>query len=221
MRRVGDWRLLARCLLAAGLLGGSGCLGFVHPIHVPPPEVVEPCRELPGCSRRQVCIFLANGIDPLCLGNLSGLREYLHALGFTKTWYAQTYHGGWIRREIHRVHKEDPEARFALIGYGHGAGVVRSVAWSVSREGIPIDLLVTLNGSRPGTVPAGGDEACPLPEEHCCGSPSDAGTLQMLAADLMDVAGRIPVPGPPLPPPPAPHSWPETAPPPRPVGPVD
>jgi len=224
MRRRGRGRrLLSGCVLAAGLLGGTGCLQFLHPVHAPP-EAVEPCRELPSCSRRHVYIFLANGVDPLCLGNLAGVREYLDALGFTQTYYGQVYHAGWLKRHLRAIHKDDHDARFVLIGYGHGADAVRAVARSVARDGIPIDLLLTMRAGvahalAPDQDATSTDGASPLPQEHCLGSPTDPGTLRLLAAELAAVAARVPVAAPLLPPPPAPHALPETAPQPRPVNP--
>jgi len=55
-----------------------------------------------------------------------------------------------------------------------------------------------------------------VPEEHVLGAPTDPQTLRLLAAELAEVAARVPIvlpPAPPLPPP-----EPEEAPPPRPAG---
>jgi hypothetical protein len=242
MKRIGSWRRLAgRCLLAAGLAGAPGCLQFLNPVHPPAAEVVEPCQAVPLCSRKHVYIFLANGVDPLCLGNLSGVREYLHCLGFTKTYYGQVYHTHWFRRELQRAHREDPEARFVLIGYGCGVDTARALVRSACQDGIPIELVLSLKGKPEGCLAAGpladvvvaGAEGQgaprPLPEERLLGSPTDPGTLQLLAAELTQVAAQIPIPQPPpLPgsgpvpetaPKPRPQTAPETGPMPRPVEP--
>ena len=236
MRRITSWRRLAgRCLLAAGLAAAPGCLQFVNPVHPPAPEVAESCQEMSSYARRRVCIFLANGVDPLCLGNLSGVRQYLHTLGFTKTYYGQPYHGHWFKKELCRARKEDPDARFVLIGYGLGAETLRALAQSVCKEGVCIDLFVSLQGKPEGCLSGGVVEAaevgaCPLPEEQMLGAPTDPRTLQVLAQELTEVATRVPLvlpsPVPPLefksgptPPayPPIPDA--ETAPQPRPLNP--
>jgi hypothetical protein len=177
-------------------------------------------------ARRHVYVFLANGVDPLCLGNLSGVRQYLHSLGFTRTYYGQPYHAHWFAKELRRAHKEDPGARFVLMGYGMGADTLRAVARSACQEGIGIDLFVSFQAKpegclSPGAAPAAECEraavACPLPVEQMLGSPTDPRTLHLLATELVEVAALVPCVGPaPLP---EPESGPEVAPPPRPVNP--
>ncbi len=234
MRRIGRWGRLGRWAVAVALAGAGGCLQFVNPVPAPPAELTESCQAVSSYGRRHVYIFLANGVDPLCVGNLAGVRQYLTALGFPKTYYGQAYHGHWIERELRDAHKNDHDARFVLIGYGAGAETVRSVARSVCACGISIDALITLRADPRGclhnglTAVAGVEgcaEPCPLPEERMLGAPSDAQTLHVLAAELTQVAMRVPLVVPaelPLPAPvprPAPESGPETAPPPRPVNP--
>jgi len=225
MRRMAYWRrLVGRGLLAAGLAGASGCLNFVNPVH-PPPGVAEPCQAMSSYARRHVCVFLANGVDPLGLGNLSGVRQYLHSLGFTRTYYGQPYHGHWFAKELRRARKEDPEARFVLMGYGMGADTLRAVARSACQDGIGIDLFVSFHASPDGCLSPGaapmregeGTAAFPLPEEQMLGSPTDARTLHLLATELVEVAALVPAVAPA--PQPEPESGPEVAPPPRPVKP--
>jgi hypothetical protein len=209
---------------------------FVNPVHPPGPEVTEPCQAMSSYARRRVCVFLANGVDPLCLGNLSGVRQYLHALGFTNTYYGYPYHGHWFKKELCRVRKDDPDARFVLIGYGMGADTLRAVARSVCQEGVAIDLFISLQGNPEGCLSAGLESAgcagaCPLPEEQMLGAPTDPRTLHVLAEELIEVASRVPLvlpptalprlefgPGP-TPPPRPPEPDVETAPQPRPLNP--
>jgi hypothetical protein len=191
--------------------------------------LTESCQAVSSYGRRHVYVFLANGVDPLCLGNLAGVRQYLTALGFPKTYYGQTYHRHWIEKELRQAHKDDHDSRFVLIGYGAGADTVRAVARSVSQDGIPVDLLVTLQANPQGclasdlTPAAGAEGPCPLPEEQMLGAPSDEHTLHVLAAELAQVAMRVPLVAPaeaPIPGPrPSPRPAPETAPAPRPVNP--
>src|SRR5262249_39407997 len=121
MARGGHWRLLGGGLLAFGLAGSGGCFWLINSCPDPLPEAAETCQAVSAWGRRHVYVFLANGVDPLGLGDLAGVRDHVRALGFPKIYYGQFCHGGWFEREIRRLHKECPEARFMLIGYGHGA----------------------------------------------------------------------------------------------------
>jgi hypothetical protein len=209
-------------------------LQFISPIHPPAAELTESCQAVSSYGRRHVHVFIANGVDPLCMGNLAGLRDYLTALGFPRTYYAQTYHAHWIKKHVRQARKEDHDARFVLIGYGLGAETVRAAARKLCGEGIPIDLVITLQASPNGCLMGGpaepsegqSDKApCALPEEHMLGAPSDQQTLCALAFELTQVAQRVPmvalaeVPVPEAGPRKPREPSPETAPPPRPLQP--
>lgn len=148
MHRCGKNRRRTQAVLAACLfLSMSGCLGFVHRVDKPAPEMAACCRETPACNRDHVYIFMIHGLDPCDLANMAGVREYANQLGFRKVYYGQLYHAGFFERELHRIHKERPEARFVLIGFSYGANAVRDLAHSAGREDIPIDLLVYMGGN--------------------------------------------------------------------------
>src|SRR5262249_17750932 len=85
MDRHGGWRrILAACLLTATLVCSGGCMPVFNPVHAPPEELTEPCKVLPQACRSHVYVFIVNGMDPCDWSNLSGLRDYLHTLGFNK-----------------------------------------------------------------------------------------------------------------------------------------
>lgn len=149
MMQQGYWprRLGMLALAALALAAGPGCLSFVHSLDVPPPEQVQPGDAIPLPCRNHVHVFLIHGMDPFDLANLSGLTEYIHQLGYIKTHYGQLYHLWEFKKELRRVHQEDPLARFVLIGFSFGANSVRAVANSVKDDGIVIDLLVYLGGN--------------------------------------------------------------------------
>ncbi len=235
-------RRLAGFLLAAVCLGtGPGCLSFVHSLDVPPREQLLQGEMVPAPCRNRVHVFLIHGMDPLDLANLNGLTEYIQALGYIKTHYGQLYHLWEFKNELRRVHKEDPEARFVLIGFSFGANMVRQLANAVKDEGIVIDLLVYLGGNTLENTPpnqpdhvvhivnilAAGciwngaqmDRADNLHFTNVWhfGSPTHPGTRKVLARELAVVARRVPVEKV-LPPPPPPSPGLEEAPRPRPCG---
>ncbi len=150
--RRGSIRKLSGWLLAASALS-SGCLSFCHSTGQPPPEQKSACNTLPRYCRNHVYVFFIQGIDPLCVSNLSGVRDYVQSLGFIKTYYGQLYHAGTIAKEIRRLHGEDENAHFVLIGYNLGANGVRDVAKAVQRDGISVDLIVYMGGIALEDVP--------------------------------------------------------------------
>lgn len=239
MRRQGRLRrVLGRALLALGLAGGPGCLSFVHPIDHGCPELVEACRVQPKCARDHVHVFFVHGMDPFDCANLEGVRDYVNALGFHKTYYGQLYHTWQFEKALCEVHRADPEARFVLVGFSFGANMARNIAQEAKKDGILIDLLVYLGGNTlkdtPGDQPENvcrilnvlaasgciwnGDtmrraENIEVPGVWHFGSPSHPCTLRALARELAEVAARVPVAAPAAPAP----AWPEAAPTPRPV----
>ncbi len=232
---------LGRWLLALGISTSAGCVGFLHPVAPLPRGLAASCHDLPHCCRDHVYIFLINGLDPGNYCNLSGVCDYLHTLGFNKTYYGQLYHGAYFEKELRRLHEADVEARFVLIGFSYGANVARSIAQDVKDEGIHIDLLVYLGGNTLTNTPRDkpenvgqivnvlatgwiwngdtidGAENVNLPNVWHFGSPTHPQTLEILARDLVEVASQVPVPrrdaGP------IPWTTDESAPPPRPVQP--
>lgn len=222
MRRQGRWRrLLGQGLLALGLAGGAGCINCLHPVRPPRPEVIEPCQVLPKACRSQVYVFFVNGLDPLNKDNLTGVRDYVQALGFIKTYYGQIYHVFWFDDEIRRLHQEVPDARFVLVGYGRGANMVRSMAHTLQADDVPIDVLMYLGGEsmKPGPchppenvhrviniMACGAGQGCHdlgdsgAGVETICvtdvgqaGLPTHPETLDILTRELMAVAATVPV----------------------------
>jgi hypothetical protein len=180
-------------LLALILAAGSGCLGFLHPVAPPAPELVAPCQALPKCCKDHVYVFFLNGCDLLNCGNLTGLRDFVQCLGFTKTYHGQLYHVWWFEKEICRLHREDPCAHFVLAGPGRGGSVLQDVARSALARGIWIDRVICLGGSPPEESPA--VEGSLPPPLYLPGA-TDCGTPERLAQELMLVAATVPVEAP-------------------------
>jgi len=208
-------RLPGLVLAAAALAGMSGCMSFLHPIDPVAPEQYTAFKSVPSPSRGHVYIFMVHGLDPLDYANLAGVRDYLHALGFHKIYLGQLYHTLYFDGEILRLHKEDPQAHFVLIGFSFGANMVRYLANSAKNEGIPIDLLFYLGGNTLHNEPADQPdnalkvvnilasgciwngvtmdraENISVPDVYHFGSPSHPGTLEVLRRELAVVAERV------------------------------
>jgi len=194
------------------LTGAGGCLSCLNPVHPPDEALIQPCHELPKYCRDHVYVFFLNGFDPVNYGNLTGMREYVDALGFHKTYYGQLYHVSYFANEIHKIHQEEPEAHFVLVGFGRGAREIRSLADRVNREGATIDLLVYLDGKLPSGI---GLENGPVvghfsdgkitspspsgPEFWLFGNPTNPKTIEQLGQQLLQIALSIPIVEPPEP----------------------
>lgn len=210
-------RLLFPSLLAAALATSTGCMSFVNPVPPAKPEVIEQTRTLPQACRNHVYIFLINGMDPCFWANINGLRDHLNALGYTKTYYGQLYHYWYLKDEMCKVHQEDPDARFVLVGFSFGANEVCALANEAKERGISIDLLVYLGGNtlkntdyyRPENVrdvlnilatgciwngvEMDGATTIHLDDVWHFGSPTHKATVKRLVSALTEVAARVPV----------------------------
>src|SRR6266851_2758689 len=218
MTGQGRWpRFLGLWFMAISLLCGPGCQSCFHAIEQPVKEHVV-CRDcLSSCGRNHVYIFFIHGLDPLDCSNLGGVRDYVQSLGFIKTYYGQLYHKAYFEKEVRRIHREDPDAHFVLIGFSFGANMARDLTRAVKSDGVFIDLLVYLGGNtlenRPEDKPENAghivnilatgwiwngdhlDGATNLNYDDVWhfGSPAHMKTLQVLADELAAIAGRVPV----------------------------
>jgi len=190
------------------------CFNPVAPL---PPEQKLCCAEVPLGCRNHVYLFFVHGVDPCDCANLRGLRDYVQSLGFIKTYYGQMYHTSYFTAEISRIHREDPDARFVLVGFSFGANMVRDMAHTVAKEDINIDLLVYLGGNtlqnKPEDRPDNVGQIVNILATGCIwngdtldgainvnytdvyhfGSPTHAHTLGLLADELSKVAWRVPI----------------------------
>lgn len=218
MRQQGRWsgRGGVVVLAALCLATGQGCLSFVHSLDLPPKEQITQGELLPAPSRNHVHIFLLHGMDPLDLANLNGLTEYIQQLGYIKTHYGQLYHYWEFKKEMQQVHKQDPQARFVVIGFSFGANVGRDLVNAVKEDGILIDLLIYLGGNTlentPQTQPEHVIHVVNILAAGCIwngttmdradnihytnvwhfGSPTHPRTRELLVRELAVVAARVP-----------------------------
>src|SRR5947209_15827084 len=122
-----------------------------------------------------------------------------------------------FEKEMCRIHEEDPNCRFVLVGFSFGANMVRYLANSARDDGIPIDLLVYFGGNtlkneaydqpenaaRVVNILASGavwngawmDRAENIHETdvYHFGSPSHPYSVELLTRELGEVASPVPV----------------------------
>jgi pimeloyl-ACP methyl ester carboxylesterase len=193
-----------------------GCLRFCHPIAPLPPEEVRDTFELPTGCKNRVYVFLLHGVDLFDAANLAGLQEYLHSLGYLKTYYGQPFHAFYYAKEIAAIRKREPNARFVVVGFSYGATLVRDLTRDLGKQGIEVDLLVYVDGSRLGEQPLDrspnvrkvvnilafdrGDEYKVPDAENLCyndvwhfGTVTHPDTLRMFVRELAQVALRVPL----------------------------
>lgn len=206
-----------RWLVAAGvavlLVGtGSGCVTCCHTTCKPAQEAGPTC-ELPLGNRQRTYAVLVNGAIPDCGYGLTGLRDKLAGQGFPKVYHGYACHGPWLAHEMRRVHKDEPGARFVVVGYDLGGPVAGRLARDAADAGIPVDALVLLDPSGDsdaidrrvpmtivmsgagGGVPHPG-ETIVLPDAGHFTLPTHAAVVSLVCDLMTDTAGRIPTPGP-------------------------
>jgi hypothetical protein len=201
--------------IAGLLLALSGCMGFLHPVQ-PAGEYSMSLYEFSACTKEHVHIFLLNGLDPCSLGNMTGVRDYCHQLGFRNTYYGQFFHSWSFARKMKQIQAEDPQARFVVFGFSAGAITSRSMVNDLQNSGITIDLLMYVGGAtlqnEPRNRPANalkvvhirggevffrgaaidGAENVKLTDIWHYGSPAHPETIRILTRELNEVVARAP-----------------------------
>ena len=151
----GLFLVCASGLFAQEAISQGGVGRRVHPL---PVGDVAQAPPLPAEQRDKVHIFIVNGLDPLYLGNLNGMAEYIQCQGFTHTHCYQMFHAARAERDIRALRQCDPKARVVLLGFSLGANVARTMTHSMGRDCINIDVLVYLGGdsisNTPDSIPA-------------------------------------------------------------------
>src|SRR5262245_32787883 len=111
---MGGQRWLLAGVLAS-VVAGSGCVscgsngyGLAHD--------AGPTCDLPECQRNQVYLFAVGGMNPAAALALDNLRLKLNEQGFAKVATGQTVNTGWMAGEMRRIHAENPEAVFVILG---------------------------------------------------------------------------------------------------------
>jgi hypothetical protein len=195
-------------LLSAGWLTTTGCI--CHLSSIPPVEedIREACDAIALDSRCHVHVLFIQGIDPVDCAGLEGLKETTQALGFPNAWYGHSCHISTFKKVLAQIQKDDPKARFVLVGYALGVETAASLARTVAAQEIHFDLLVGLayRVETPSTVarqltlmPCG--KGLDLPDvfevpTKSLGLASHPMTVEILARELFALAGSIPAEAP-------------------------
>jgi hypothetical protein len=128
------------------MLPGAGCAGSGSSV-APRPELQRHSQVLPTICREHVHIYMINGLTilPHMCGSMNRMAPCVEELGFCKPKVASHYWRWSYQDDIRRIHQEDPDARFVLVGYSVGGGVVHSMAKTLEKDGIYIDLVVYID----------------------------------------------------------------------------
>jgi hypothetical protein len=138
------------------------------PVVLPPPTVLTPVlphtpAAVVYCEGEakdpQTRVYLVNGADPCGWAAMSKLADWIRMAGYPRTKYGEVYEIVPFEWEIRKTHRQDPTARFVLIGFSAGTLAVRMAANRLVRDGIPVAMLGYVGGDYLGdtayTRPAG------------------------------------------------------------------
>jgi hypothetical protein len=204
-----------RWLVAAGVAlllagSGSGCATCCHQA-CKPVLAAGPTCELPIGNRQRAYAVLVNGVTPGCGAGLDGLRDKLAEQGFSKVYYGQLCHALWMAQEMRRVQKEDPDARFVVVGYDLGGPVAARIARDAIDDGLAVDTLVLLDpvgkqdtiGGQVRTIlvcSGAGSALVPHTETFAVSDaghftlPTNPATVGLMCELMTESAGRVPIP---------------------------
>ncbi|WP_157506535.1 thioesterase domain-containing protein [Gemmata obscuriglobus] len=142
------------CGLLATALALAGCTLPCHKGYEKALENGVQC-ELPTPCRNRVHLFMVHGLTPSTHTGLNALRLQLGENGFAKVGIGEFYHAWWVKSEIECIRKNDPDARFVLLGYDYGAGVALSLARDLTAKGAAVDAVVLLDPKGCAPEPCG------------------------------------------------------------------
>jgi hypothetical protein len=133
-----------------GVLAASGPLAASDPPATLAPRPFIPPAAAPSlvaeASDPNTRVYLLNGADPFGWAGLSYLADRIRTAGYPYTRYGEAYDIWGFEHEIRVVHREDPNARFVLIGFSYGTLVVREAARRLLRDGIQVAMLGYVGG---------------------------------------------------------------------------
>jgi hypothetical protein len=107
-----------------------------------------PCAAGAECcdGRDQVHVYVLGGIDPFGWADLPRFIATIRSWGYRHVSLAGYGQARRFERDIRRVHAANPHARFAIIGLSAGAVTGQWLTWRLLGDGVPVALLVYLDG---------------------------------------------------------------------------
>jgi hypothetical protein len=196
--------------IAVVLLAGSGCeacggKGFALAYQA------GPSCDVPLSQRNHVYVFAVGSTTPSGVTSLTTLCDEISKRGFAKVAYAQTIYTSWMAKEMSRIHGDDEDAVFVILGSEAGGPTAVKLAESAILDGLPVAAFVLLDAEGKTTVPnlgthvmiVGSDfglasssqrESVALSEVGRYSLPTDPRTISAVARLLNDLAQRTPEP---------------------------
>lgn len=139
--RAKSLSVLALCV---GLPLSVGCLSTNHRAFHESMHCTDR-NPFPMPVRSQVYLFMLNGSDLFELGGMLTLRDEIGKAGYAKVYYTQSEDRNWYLREMQRLHRDEPQARMLLLGYGTSAERTLALAAEACRTGLPLDVVIFLD----------------------------------------------------------------------------
>jgi hypothetical protein len=136
-----------RRLVAAWAVCGLVCLAVVYPAG----GAVAQTNTQPAIAR-QVQVDLFRGLADIFSRGMDTLTEKLNRQGYSARVYSHTNWQSVARRIADRYARGDRDI-VVLIGHSLGADATLQIAQALARSNIPVELIVTFDGTQPHQVP--------------------------------------------------------------------
>ena len=177
--------------LFLGLTLSGGCLSTNHRAYHESMHCTD-LNPFPMPVRSQVYLFLMNGSDALELAGMLTLRDEVGKAGYAKVYYTQSQDRDYYYREMQRLHRDEPQARMLLLGYGTAATNVLELAAVACRTGLPLDAVIFLD---PAGVSGNLADTLPVPTV-ALRSHNWSGGKELVTTDTLqlDGVGHLSVP---------------------------
>lgn len=194
--------------IAAILLGSTGCLSCGHHCHQYA-RTAGPENDIPTVQRNGVYVFAMSSLNPVSMVALDTLREQLSQQGYAKVATGQTIHALWMASEMRRIHEDEPDAVFVVMGFESAASAASRLAEKAQAEGLPVAGVVVITSGEtsatasphirtlaigPGSSESGHLESVPVTDVASFGLATDTRTVQAIGRLLGDAAGTVPLP---------------------------
>jgi hypothetical protein len=137
-----------RRLVTAWAICGTICFAVVDPAG----HAAAQTNAQPAVQARQVQVDLFRGLADIFSRGMDTLTERLNRQGYNARVYS---HGNWqsVARRIAERYARGDKDIVVLIGHSLGADATLQIAQALARSNIPIELIVTFDGTHPHQVP--------------------------------------------------------------------